>query len=49
MARVIPLVQRGQIRVHELVTHHFGLSEYGRALATLGDRSTGAIKIILVP
>jgi L-iditol 2-dehydrogenase len=49
MARVMPLVEGGRIRVRELATHRFALSEYGQALATLSDRSTGAIKIILAP
>jgi L-iditol 2-dehydrogenase len=49
MARVMPLVEGGRIRVRELATHRFALSEYGQALSTLSDRSTGAIKIILVP
>ena len=49
MRRVIPLVESGRIRVRELITHRFRLADYGQALATFQDRSSGAIKVIVQP
>jgi L-iditol 2-dehydrogenase len=49
MRRVMPLVERGRIRVHEVATHRFSLSEYEKALATFNDPNSGAIKIVIVP
>jgi L-iditol 2-dehydrogenase len=49
MRRVIPFVADGQMRVGELITHHFPLVEYEKALATFNDRSSGALKIIVNP
>jgi L-iditol 2-dehydrogenase len=49
MRRVLPLVEQGRIRVRDIVTHHFPLAEYGRALATFNDPESGAIKIIVRP
>jgi L-iditol 2-dehydrogenase len=49
MRRVLPHVEQGRMRVREMVTHRFPLAEYARALATFNDRSSGAIKIIIVP
>ncbi len=49
MRRVIPLVEQGRIRVRDITTHHFSLTEYDRALAALADPASGAIKIIIEP
>jgi L-iditol 2-dehydrogenase len=49
MRRVIPFVANGQMRVGELITHHFPLTDYEKALATFNDRSSGALKIIVNP
>jgi L-iditol 2-dehydrogenase len=49
MRRVLPFVADGRMRVGELITHHFPLSEYETALATFNDRASGAIKIIIHP
>jgi L-iditol 2-dehydrogenase len=49
MLRVIPHIQQGRMRVRELVTHRFALTDYAEALATFRDRSAGAIKIIVAP
>jgi L-iditol 2-dehydrogenase len=49
MRRVIPFVANGRMRVGELITHSFPLSEYEKALAVFNDRSSGAIKIIIHP
>jgi L-iditol 2-dehydrogenase len=49
MRRVLPFVADGRMRVGELITHHFPLSEYAEALATFDDRSSGAVKIIIHP
>jgi L-iditol 2-dehydrogenase len=49
MRRVMPFVENGRMRVGELITHHFPLSQYQEALDTFNDRSSGAIKIIVEP
>jgi L-iditol 2-dehydrogenase len=49
MRRVIPFVANGRMRVGDLITHRFPLSDYATALATFDDRSSGAIKIIVNP
>lgn len=49
MRRVMPLVEQGRIRVHEMITHRFPLAAYEEALATFNDRSSGAIKIVISP
>ncbi|MDR1430835.1 MAG: zinc-binding dehydrogenase [Propionibacteriaceae bacterium] len=49
MRRVIPFVDNGRMRVGELITHHFPLRDYQKALDTFNDRSSGAIKIIVQP
>jgi L-iditol 2-dehydrogenase len=49
MRRVMPFVANGRMRVGELITHHFPLSQYAEALAVFDDRSSGAIKIIINP
>lgn len=49
MRRVIPHIEQGRMRVRELITHRFALTDYAEALATFRDRSAGAIKIIVAP
>ena len=49
MRRVMPLVEQGRMRVREVMTHRFALSDYAQALATFNDPSSGAIKIIVAP
>lgn len=49
MRHVMPLVEQGRIRVREVTTHQFALTDYGRALATFKDPASGAIKIIINP
>lgn len=49
MRRVIPFIANGRMRAEELITHHFALTEYDRALATFNDRASGAMKIIVNP
>jgi L-iditol 2-dehydrogenase len=49
MLRVMPFVANGRMRVGELITHRFPLSEYDQALATFNDRSSGAMKIVVNP
>ncbi len=49
MRRVMPLVEQGRMRVGELITHHYPLTEYEQALATFNDRASGAIKIVVQP
>jgi L-iditol 2-dehydrogenase len=49
MRHVIPLVADGRIRVNELHTHTFPLTEFGEALATFNERRQDAIKVIVEP
>jgi len=49
MRHVMPLVEQGRMRVRDVTTHRFPLSDYGQALATLNDPASGAIKIIIEP
>jgi len=49
MRRVMPLVEQGRMRVRDVMTHRFGLNEYGQAMATFNDPASGAIKIIVRP
>jgi L-iditol 2-dehydrogenase len=49
MRRVMPLVEQGRMRVREVMTHRFDLADYGQALATFNDPTSGAIKIIVNP
>jgi L-iditol 2-dehydrogenase len=49
MRRVLPLVAQGRMRLRELVTHEFPLSEFATALATFRDRDSGALKIVVRP
>jgi L-iditol 2-dehydrogenase len=49
MRRVMPLVEQGRMRVHDMITHRLSLSEYEGALATFNDPTSGAIKIVIVP
>ena len=49
MRHVMPLVAQGRMRVRDVTTHHFGLADYGRAIDTFNDPSSGAIKIIIEP
>ncbi len=49
MRRVMPLVEQGRIRVRDVMTHTFTLAEYGKAIDTFNDPTSGAIKIIINP
>ena len=49
MRRVMPHVAQGRMRVGQMITHRFPLSDYERAMATFNDRDSGAIKIIVNP
>jgi L-iditol 2-dehydrogenase len=49
MEEVIPLVVSGRVRVKPLVTHTFGLGDYGEALRTFGERIDGALKVLVKP
>jgi L-iditol 2-dehydrogenase len=49
MRRVMPHIADGRMRLREIMTHTFPLSDFGQALATFRDRSTGALKITLLP
>ena len=49
MADVIPLVVDGRMRVRELHTHTFPLTEFAAALRTFNERIGGALKVIVEP
>jgi L-iditol 2-dehydrogenase len=49
MPEAIALVAAGKIRLGELITHRFALSEYGEALRTFTERVDGALKVIVHP
>jgi len=49
MRRVMPLVEQGRMRVREVMTHRFALTDYAAALATFNDPGSGSIKIIVAP
>ena len=49
MRRVMPLIADGRMRLDKIMTHQFALADFGAALATFRDRSSGAIKITLRP
>ena len=49
MRRVMPLVEQGRMRVDDVMTHHFALTDYQRAIDTFNDPASGAIKIIVNP
>jgi L-iditol 2-dehydrogenase len=49
MRRVMPFVADGRMRLHEVMTHEFALSDFADAMATFRDPTSGAIKIIVKP
>jgi L-iditol 2-dehydrogenase len=49
MPEAIALVAAGKIRLGELITHRFALSEYAEALRTFTERVDGALKVIVHP
>lgn len=49
MRHVLPLIQQGRVRVRDVITHHFALADFPEALATLLDRSRGAVKVVVEP
>jgi L-iditol 2-dehydrogenase len=49
MRRVMPHVADGRMRLREVMTHEFALTDFAAALATFRDPASGAIKIIVKP
>ena len=49
MRRVMPHVADGRMRVDEVMTHEFALTDFADAMATFRDPTSGAIKIIVKP
>lgn len=49
MRDVMPLVVDGRIRVKELHTHTFPLTEFDEAFSTFKERRDGALKVIIEP
>jgi L-iditol 2-dehydrogenase len=45
----MPHVADGRMRLHEVMTHEFPLTEFAAAMATFRDPTSGAIKIIVKP
>lgn len=46
-AEAIEKVASGSVRVDEIITHQFGLNDAQRAIATLSDPDSGAIKVLV--
>jgi threonine dehydrogenase-like Zn-dependent dehydrogenase len=42
-------VEQGRMRVRDVMTHRFTLTDYEQALTTFNDPASGAIKIIVAP
>jgi L-iditol 2-dehydrogenase len=49
MRRVMPHVADGRMRLGEVMTHEFALTDFANAMATFRDPASGAIKIIVKP
>lgn len=49
MEEVIPLIADGRIPADKLVTHHFKLADFDKALRTFNERVDGALKVIVEP
>ena len=49
MHEAIALAAAGKIRLGELITHRFALTEYAEALRTFTERVDGALKVIVHP
>jgi L-iditol 2-dehydrogenase len=49
MEEVLPLIVSERVRVKPLVTHTFGLADYGEALRTFAERIDGALKVLVQP
>jgi L-iditol 2-dehydrogenase len=49
MRRVMPLVEQRRMRVRDVMTHEFALTDYAEAIDTFNDPASGAIKIIVRP
>jgi L-iditol 2-dehydrogenase len=45
----MPHVADGRMRLGEVMTHEFPLTEFAAAMATFRDPTSGAIKIIVKP
>ena len=48
-ARGLRLLERGVVQVKPLISHRFALHEFERAWTTYFDRSSGAVRVLLVP
>ena len=48
-SKVIHLISSGQLKVKDLVTHVFPLTEFARALDTFVNRKDGAVKVVIEP
>lgn len=47
--KLLSMLAAGVLNFDDIVTHSFDLNDFGRALATFLDRSTGALKVIVHP
>ncbi len=47
--KVLQLISSGQLKVKDLITHVFPLTEFARALDTFMGRKDGAIKVVIEP
>ncbi len=48
-SKVIHLISSGQLKVKDLVTHVFPLTEFDQALDTFVNRKDGAVKVVIEP
>lgn len=49
MVSALEMIADGRVRASDLVTHHFALDDFGKALEVFTDRQSGALKVILYP
>jgi L-iditol 2-dehydrogenase len=43
------MLASGQVSVKDMITHRFGLDDFGKALDTFIGRKENAIKVVILP
>ncbi len=46
---VIPLINKGAIQIGPMISHHFGLDQFGEALKTFVEKADNAVKVVIGP
>jgi L-iditol 2-dehydrogenase len=46
---VIPLINKGAIQIGPMISHHFGLDQFGEALKTFVEKADNAVKVVIEP